>query len=423
MRLTYPMSGKHRKIASRSRQSHPPAIVLGLESAIGLTIIRELGEKDVPVIGVGQSSQAMAAASRYCLKALPRPNGPIGSWLPTLASEQGAAAIFAVSENDLLELAALPPRVGDCLILAPRQPQLDIILNKSKTLEAAARIGLKVPETWHPIAGVDQSHLLDNRSYPLIAKWDNPTAIRPLLEGAGLEWRKSEIINDKAELLPLLARFERIGRWPLIQQFCPGVGFGQMLHMASGRATLRFQHIRLHEWPPEGGVSTLCKSEDPRKHTAQMDLSERLLSQLEWDGPAMVEYRYNAATGTYWLMEVNGRFWGSMPLARHCGATFAWETYRRRILGQADDLQPAHRSRRARYMIPETKRLAQIVLASGKIDHMAFNVSRLKEILSFAGEFLRPNSRYYVFCMSDPGPFFRDGLNMCLKILRRIVRL
>ena len=50
----------------------------------------------------------------------------------------------------------------------------------------------------------------------------------------------------------------------------------------------------------------------------------------------MVEYRHEPGSGRYWLMEVNGRFWGSQPLAWHCGAHFAWESYRRSVLGQGD---------------------------------------------------------------------------------------
>src|SRR3546814_15830595 len=69
-----------------------------------------------------------------------------------------------------------------------------------------------------------------------------------------------------------------------------GVGLGQMLHMEGARATLRFQHRRLHEWPPEGGVATLCRAEPMDRHATQMALSEKLLRALDWQGPALVEY-------------------------------------------------------------------------------------------------------------------------------------
>jgi hypothetical protein len=36
----------------------------------------------------------------------------------------------------------------------------------------------------------------------------------------------------------------------------------------------------------------------------------------------MVEFRVDDASGRHWLLEINGRFWGSLPLAVHAGADF-----------------------------------------------------------------------------------------------------
>ena len=50
-----------------------------------------------------------------------------------------------------------------------------------------------------------------------------------------------------------------------------------------------------------------------------LDYSMRLLRALEWDGLAMVEFRHDRPTGETALMEVNGRFWGSLPLNTAAG--------------------------------------------------------------------------------------------------------
>ena len=77
----------------------------------------------------------------------------------------------------------------------------------------------------------------------------------------------------------------------------------------------------------------------------------------------MVEYRYDAARKRYWLMEVNGRYWGSLPLTRHCDTLFAWEAYRRSVLGQVVDAPVGRQDIiQARYMIPETKRLMRLLI-------------------------------------------------------------
>ena len=395
----------------------PGAIVLGLENAIALTVIRELGRHDVPVHGVGRLS-GIATASRYCTAVTERPAGPAADWLPALIAQTGVAAVFAISEIDLLDLAQLPPMIGDCHILVPRIGALNQVLDKRRTLAVAAAHGLLVPRTWQPMAGDDFAAHAASMPYPLVAKWANPPAIMPLLERAGLEWIKAEYLQSPEALLALLARYRSIGIWPMVQQYCRGAGLGQMLFMDGGQATLRFQHRRLHEWPPEGGVSTFCRAEALHLHQAQMHLSEALLCALDWQGPAMVEYRYDLDNDRYWLMEVNGRFWGSLPLAYHCDAHFAWEAYRRAVLGQTDAVAAPRRHLRARYMVPETKRLFRL-LGRRRGSDPFFQAHPVRDLLSYLLGFFDPRMRYYVFSLRDPRPLLNDLAQIFRKIVRR----
>ena len=397
----------------------PGALVLGLESAIGLTVVRELGERGVRVHGVARDPGAIAAASRHCFETIVRPDGPATDWLPTMIARTGARAVLAISENDLLELAQLPAQIGDCHILVPRPERLARAIDKRHTLDIAAQAGLRVPQTWQPQAGEDFTARAATLDYPLVAKWANPPEIMPVLAQVGLEWIKTDYIGDREELIALLDRYATIGRWPLIQQYCRGVGLGQMLYMQDGQATLRFQHRRLHEWPPEGGVSSLCRAEPAALHGDQMALSQALLRALDWEGQAMVEYRYDAESGQYWLMEVNGRFWGSLPLARHCGAHFAWEAYRRAVLGQTNRAPAPRDDLRARYMVPETKRLARILLARGRIGDPFFVARPLMDLADYVLGFFDPRTRYYVLTLTDPRPWVRDMVQMLKKAVRR----
>lgn len=398
---------------------YPGAIVLGLETAIALTVVRELGERGVPVHGIARSADAIAIASRHCSAWTIRPPGPIAQWLPDLIAKTGAGAVLAIGETDLIQLAQLPARIGVCHILVPRPDQLARVIDKACTLDVATDAGLRIPQTWQPKAGEDFADCAAAMHYPLIAKWANPPEVIPVLEQAGLEWLKTEYIHTTDALVDLLDRYAPIGRWPLIQQYCPGVGLGQMLYMQDGVATLRFQHRRLHEWPPEGGVSTLCQAEPSDRHQPQMALSEALLRALDWTGQAMVEYRYDAPSGQYWLMEVNGRYWGSLPLAYHCGAHFAWEAYRRTVLGQADPAPTPRDDLRARYMVPETKRLARLLLTPDRIENPFFQRRPLADLTDYIAGFFDPKTRYYVLTLSDPRPWLSDLGQMFRKVLRR----
>ena len=392
----------------RSDGALPKVIVLGVDSPIGLTIIRELGRKGVPVHAIGGSLQSLGRASRYCSSFSIRDRRNFDLWLPDLIASTGAKGVMAISESDLLQLAKLPPIIGDCQIMTPRMPQLEAVLDKRRTLEIAQTVGINVPRNF-----VGTPHC-----WPVVLKWSDPNVIMDELDAAGLEFLKTEYCQDLDCLSAALARYRNLSMQPLVQEFVAGYGLGQMFHFENGRPTLFFQHQRLHEWPPEGGVSTLCRSLPVDQHQSQRALSERLLVEMGWDGPAMVEYRYDPINDRYALMEINGRFWGSQPLASYAGATFAWELYRRRILHDQSVSEPYLAYIQARYMVPESKRLVRLFAQGWKVEKLAHRPTKWRDLWMFVRDFFNPRSYYYVFSRDDPKPFFSDMVSIFRKALR-----
>ncbi len=389
-----------------------PVLVLGADSPIGLTVVRELGARGVPVIAHGRSSRALGRFSRFTQTFLLE-HRPLAEWLPAYAAEQGLGAVMAVSEGHLIELTALREELG-CKVLTPDAERLRSVLDKARTLEAARRLGIAVPTDWQPAAGEDFTARASEITFPVAIKWADPNAAQGALTEAGIALEKIEYASSPAQLAAILSRYDPIGTWPLVQQYCPGHGLGQMLHMVEGQATLRFQHRRLREFPPSGGVSSFCASVPLDEHAEQMTRSEALLAALGWEGPAMVEYRHDPASGTYWLMEINGRFWGSIPLAWHCGAHFAWETYRCGVLGESGPGEGPKRQRRARYVIPDAKRTVMVLQ-----DRSLPLGTRIAALVRFFADFLDPRVRYYVWSLSDPGPFFGDMAGIVRRLWRR----
>jgi predicted ATP-grasp superfamily ATP-dependent carboligase len=395
----------------------PTAIVLGVDTPIGLAVVRELGSYGVPVHGVGSRGDAIGRASRWCNGFSVRPDTPLRQWLPALIRVTRARALLAVSENDLLALAKLAPVIERCHVLTPRAAPLSIVLDKGQTLAIAHAIGIDTPESWQPAPTDNFVKRAAALQFPVILKWADPPAILPRLAKHALPFEKAELVADAVALATALHRYDVVAAWPLVQSYVAGTGLGQMFHMARGHATLAFQHRRIHEWPPQGGVSTLCASVPLDRHAEQRAKSEALLARIGWQGPAMVEYRFDAASGRYWLMEINGRFWGSLPLAGHSGVSFAWETYRSALFGGTEP-QPRLKSRRARYMVPETRRLLQLLLGSGSADPQ-FRATPWRDLAGYVLGFFDPRMRYFVWRWSDPGPFIADMRNIIAKALRR----
>ncbi|MCK7579188.1 MAG: hypothetical protein MZV65_27970 [Chromatiales bacterium] len=141
---------------------------------------------------------------------------------------------------------------------------------------------------------------------------------------------------------------------------------------------------------------------------------------IGWEGVAMVEYRFDATTGNAVLMEVNGRYWGSFPLAVRCGAGFALMAYSLKSGLGLPDLPPARDDIRCRMTISEVKRLGRILLHPDQIMDRTFKVRKMAEIRRFVADYFRPSVCYFIWDWSDLGPGFADIRNM-LRHLHRFL--
>jgi len=399
-----------------------PAVVYGIDTAIGLTIVRDLGRSGIEVHGIARSPQGLGLASRYLSSGMLRAPGEEGviEQLVALGARLGSACLFAISEGDIAMLNRHRARLGSFKILFADQQRMDSVLNKDRTYEAAARVGIRTPRT-EQVGSIAEAQALGGvLRFPVVLKWANPLLVGRALGAAGLKLEKTVYCNTPAELLAYLKRFEPVGLYPLIQEYCAGYGLGQFILMKGGEVHYTFQHKRLHEWPPEGGFSSMCQSVPREQHAALMEKSVALLRALGWEGVAMVEYRHDPATGESALMEVNGRFWGSLPLAYHAGAKFATMSYQVFGLEQAVPNTAYRSGMRCRFMVPETKRLLRILFGQRHIADKTLVFRRLPTLMGFCLDFVRPGSRYYVFDVRDPKPFFYDLSHMVRKGLKSI---
>ncbi len=119
----------------------------------------------------------------------------------------------------------------------------------------------------------------------------------------------------------------------LVQTTVPGRGVGVELLARDGRILTAFQHERVHE-PPAGGGSSYRRSAalDP----GMLDASRRLVEATSMSGVAMFEFKRDPATRRWWLMEINGRLWGSLPLTIAAGIDIPLFWYQMQRQGRID---------------------------------------------------------------------------------------
>ena len=388
----------------------PPAVVLGIDTPIGLAIVRDLGMRGVPVHGIAWSARAIGLASRYLHRGLIRAEGEAAliQQLIDLRQALGQTCLFAIAESDIALLNRHRDRLAGYHLMFADAARMARVLDKKQTYAAAARAGLHVPQTRQVRSMTQAESASRELRFPVVLKWANPHEVMRRLSDAGLPLEKTHYCNTPGELLGYLRPYEAVGLYPLVQEYCAGYGLGQFILMKDRQAHYLFQHQRVHEWPPEGGFSSLCVSLGLDRHHELMGQSVALLRELDWEGIAMVEYRHDPATGRSALMEINGRFWGSLPLAWHAGASFPWLAYELFGMGRTPAPAPYRAGVRCRFMAPETKRLLRVLFQQHRIADRSVSFKRLPTFIGYLLDFVRPGTRYFVFVWRDPAPFLKD---------------
>ena len=399
-------------------------IVLGVDNPMGLAVVRDLGRHGARVIGLGRSLSALGLQSRWCHRSVIRETGSdcLLRQIEELADTYDCAVLLTISESDIQWINDHRSRLETRLRCAVPSPEImAVVLDKARSQDLAVDLGIEVPMTCIVDPAVPLNDQITELSYPVVLKWANPHDVKGALNRAGLKLKKYEYSYDRQDLLNKLLPYKEVGQFPLIQEYVPGYGLGHFFLVRDGRVLLRFQHRRLHEWPPDGGVSTLCESLSLDDHSEALARSEALIRKLDWEGVAMVEYRYDPDTGRYVFMEVNGRFWGSLPLAIAAGVPFAWglATPDPASLARANDYRP---SVKARFFVPDLRRLMRLLFQPHLIENKALKVNRLAEVLRFVCLYLDPKVRYFVFQWQDQKPFWVDLVAMIRKVLRRLFR-
>ncbi len=117
------------------------------------------------------------------------------------------------------------------------------------------------------------------------------------------------------------------------QEVFEGRGVGVELLLADGEPLLEFQHVRLHE-PTRGGAGSYQQSQVLTPELR--DAAVALLAPSRYTGVAMVEFKVNPRTSEWIFIEVNGRFWGSLPLALAAGADFPLSLFQLLVEGRRD---------------------------------------------------------------------------------------
>ncbi len=364
-------------------------LVTDANQRVALEIIRSLGRKGLDVGAVEREcvNYPLSFISRYADQCFKVPDYASDRFLEVLEQSE---TLFPVSTNTHLELYGSWDSIKSKSLI-PIEETFRTVNDKGTIREICEDMNILVPDTTSLEPEDDPEEVLRDRSIPVVMKLEDD-------EGLYLPpGDRYEIVRSSRNLTTAFERLSEYGKTILVQDYIDGDGYGfSGLYDRSSNFCAGGGHHRLRELPPEGGPSSFCESVSVG---AIKEKATKLLQSLDWVGPAMVEFRRSARTGKFYLLEINPRYWGSLPLLRTSGLNLPYLQYR--LITEPNNIEAsgfADPGERIQFIPHDLLSLWQS-WSSGKISSLKF-LAKSKDVFN-------PLVHSGLFEGRDPWPFIR----------------
>jgi len=307
-------------------------LVLGQEDRAFLAVVRSLGRRGLEVHVGWCPSDAVALKSRYVAQAhqLPRYARDDAAWrtaLTALCDRERFDLVMPTNDTTIMPLQAHRDEIEPhARLYLPSDEAYAICFDKGVTHDFAQAHDVPVPRQLRLSLPTSADAIPDDW-YPLVLK---PLASFTLDDLERKHFVRRVMRRD--DLARELQHFAG-ARELLVQEFFRGTGVGVEMLAHEGRVLLAFQHLRVHE--RRGGGADSYRVSLPLRADMR-DAATRMVAALEYTGVVMFEFRMNLETGAWVLLEINGRFWASLPLCLHAGADFPFHLYQLLVEGRRE---------------------------------------------------------------------------------------
>jgi protein-tyrosine-phosphatase/predicted ATP-grasp superfamily ATP-dependent carboligase len=306
-----------------SNGRRPKVLVLGQEDRAFLAVIRSLGRRGIEVHVGWCPPDAVALRSRYVAAVHDLPSYVHGSeaWvepLVELCRRERFDLVVPTNDPTIMPLearrAVLEPHAR---IYLPSEEAYAICFDKGRTHDFAQAHGVPVPRQMRLALPIG-AEVIPPDWYPIVLK--------PLASFTPDDLERKHVVRRVAAPEELATQLPHFGgaREVLVQEFFAGTGVGVEMLAHEGQVLLAFQHLRVHE-RPSGGADSYRVSLPLRADLR--DVATRMVAALRYTGVIMFEFKMNLETGAWVLLEINARFWASLPLCLRAGADFPFYLY------------------------------------------------------------------------------------------------
>ncbi|HEY0003481.1 MAG TPA: ATP-grasp domain-containing protein [Pyrinomonadaceae bacterium] len=378
--------------------------------------VRSLARAGHSVSVGADSSWSKAGWSRFSHSSFQyiSPQQDAAAFVERIAMEAGREAgtlVLPMTEQTTLPLSAARARIlerGGRLVLPAHETVLRAF-DKQQTTRLAASLGIDVPQTSLLLERKQAEEFAVAARYPVVLK---PRMSEEMSADGKVRATGAPVYARDAQ--GLIAGFDELSRRSssvLAQEFVEGEGAGYFALMREGELRAEFAHRRIRDVRPTGSGSAVRSSVVPQKALREAGLS--ILRALGWHGVAMVEFRLRP-DGVPVFLEVNGRFWNSLPLAVYAGADFPGLLAQLAEHGEVETPPVYREGVRCRWLLGDFRHLLEVWRGApeGFPGRFPKRLETLRDFLVPVGGTFHDN-----FMMRDPLPELGDWLHFIFRRL------
>ncbi|MGI9319514.1 MAG: carboxylate--amine ligase [bacterium] len=306
----------------------PYAVVVGLDSVVGLQTARILKWRGVPVLGVTDDPSSFCCRTNVCEKIITTSPGSDGfiETLEELAQNlTEKAVLYPCSDMSVLHLSRNRQRLEDDYhIQLPPSDIVEMLLDKVSFHRYAEENGFPIPKTLFIKSRSDAEQAASELNFPCILK--PPKKTSEWLSHAKVGVYK---VDNADDLLPL---YDICKDWTdilMIQEWIEGSDSNlftcNCYFDKKSTPLVTFVSRKLRQWPPEAGTGTYGEE---CRNDAVLHETISLFSSVAYSGLGYLEVKQDKRTGNHYIIEPNiGRPTGRSAIAEEGGVELIYAMY------------------------------------------------------------------------------------------------
>ncbi len=382
-----------------------PAIVLG-GHIMGLTAIRALAKRNVPIILLYHSSEDYAASSKYLTRSIkiPHPEKEEKEFLQILfelGSELKDAVIIPCDDEFLTTIAKNKEALEKYFKVACNNYDVISKLIDKKYIYSITQSGnIPTPRSITTDNNEEAVSFANEIGFPLLVK---PSKSHLYVKVFGKKMAK---VFDRNDLQSELKNAASAGLDVLIQEYIPGkdnTNYSYWGYRVDGSFYCEATAQKIRNDPPETGSPRLQVTKNVPE---LIPLARKILNAINYEGYANIEFKKDHRTNEFKFLEINPRINRCMLQAIKGGIDYPWIIYDHLTSG---NLPGETKCKEGIYWIDFAKDIVRS-LQYRKIEKYSLS------------EYIKPYLKPHVFAvlsLSDPKPFLKRSSGFIKEFLKK----